>query len=148
MAVSFDSRDGTLPDSADIEVTFNTPYGPLAKTQRTGYTFGGWWTGGDSAVEITSDTKVQIESNHTLYAEWMANEYTVTFDAQGGLAPDLENKPLTYGQAYGTLASTTKTGYTFQCWFTDPTGGVEVTPETTVQITEEQTLYAQWSESV
>lgn len=45
----------------------------------------------------------------TLYAKWTANQYTVTFDAKGGVLTDAEgSKTVTYGAAYGDLPAPTR----------------------------------------
>jgi uncharacterized repeat protein (TIGR02543 family) len=72
-------------------------------------------------------------------------DYTVTFDAQGGTAPSPASKTVTYGATYGTLATTTRTGYTFAGWWTGSGGtGSEVTSGTTVTTAANHTLYAKW----
>jgi len=83
-------------------------------------------------------------ADHTLYAQWTANVYTVTFDANGGTAPNPGTKEVTYAATYGDLATTTRDGYTFSGWFTQATGGSEVTSESTVTNPANHTLYAQW----
>ncbi len=84
-------------------------------------------------------------SNHTLYAQWTANTYTVTFDANGGGTPTPATKVVTFGSAYGTLATTSRTGYTFVGWFTAASGGTQVTVATVVSNASNHTLYAQWT---
>lgn len=76
---------------------------------------------------ITATTTVEREDNHTLYADWTANPYTVTADANGGiitaangwtvgLANLTANKDITYDTAYGILPTVARTGYTFDKW--------------------------------
>jgi uncharacterized repeat protein (TIGR02543 family) len=70
----------------------------------------------------------------------------VTFDAQGGTTPAPTTKTVTKGSTYGTLATTTRTGYTFAGWWTGTGGtGTQITSATTVTITSAQTLYANWT---
>jgi uncharacterized repeat protein (TIGR02543 family) len=72
--ISFDGQGGTDPSPADKSVTFDSTYGALATTTRTGYTFAGWWTGaGGTGSEITAASTVANASDHTLYAKWTAN---------------------------------------------------------------------------
>ena len=76
----------------------------------------------------------------------LTSTYTVTFDGQGGTAPVPASKSVTYGSTYGTLATTSRTGYTFGGWWTGAGGtGAEVTATTAVTITSAQTLYAKWT---
>lgn len=72
-------------------------------------------------------------------------QYPVTFDANGGAAPVPASKEVIVGLAYGPLATTTRSGYTFAGWWTAASGGAEVTSGATVAITGAQTLYAHWT---
>lgn len=66
-------------------VTYGGQYGTLCTPTRTGYTFGGWYTGtGGSGIQIISTTTVTTASNHTIYAKWTGNTYTVTLSCNGG----------------------------------------------------------------
>ena len=85
--VTFDANGGTAPAPASKQVTYDATYGTLATTTRNGYTFTGWFTAGTGGTQVTSGTTVTTAANHTLYAQWTANAYTVTFDANGGTAP-------------------------------------------------------------
>jgi uncharacterized repeat protein (TIGR02543 family) len=77
----------------------------------------------------------------TFYAVWQARNFTVTFDAQGGNV-DPASTVVTYDDTYGDLPTPTRTGYTFDGWFTAEDGaGTQITSTTPVAITEAQTLY-------
>ena len=52
-------------------------------------------------------------------------------------------KTVQEGQAYGTLATPTKTGYTFDGWYTAKSGGAKVSSSTKAGTTN-VTLYAHW----
>ncbi len=138
--VSFNSQLGS--SVADLTVTYDSAYGTLPTPTRTGYNFDGWYTAAGGGTKVTSSTKVTTSANHTLYAHWVAKNFTITFNSMGGSA--VSSKTVKYNSSYGTLASPTKTGYTFQGWFTAASGGTQVTASTKVKITANQTLYAQW----
>jgi uncharacterized repeat protein (TIGR02543 family) len=142
---TFDAQGGSAPSPASKSVTYNTAYGALATTSRTAYTLNGWYTAPTGGTLVTAATTVTTTSNHTLYAQWTASNYTATFDAQGGSAPSPASKFVTYNAAYGTLATTSRTGYTLDGWFSAPTGGTQVTAGTTVTTASDHTLYAQWT---
>ena len=113
---------------------------------RTGYTFAGWNTvAGGGGTPYVNGANYSFAADITLYAQWTANTYTVTFDGNGGGSPSPASTSVTYGLTYGALATVSRTGYTFNGWFTATTGGTQVTTATTVTITANQTLYAQWS---
>ena len=144
-AVNFNANDGETPSPESITVTYDTAYGTLATTTRTGYTFAGWFTAASGGEQITAESIVKITAEQTLYAHWTANEYAVTFNANGGTAPNPASKNVTYDSAYGALATTTLTGHTFAGWWTAANGGEQITAESIVKITAEQTLYAHWT---
>lgn len=143
--VTFDPQFGSAPSPATKTVTFGGTYGTLPTTVRAGYTFLGWWTAISGGSQIQSSTVVGTASNHTLYARWSAQSFLVTFDAQGGSAPNPATKSVTFGSTYGSLASTSRTGFVFAGWWTSPSGGVEVFSTSPVTIPNNHTLYARWS---
>jgi len=67
-----------------------------------------------------------------------------TFDAQSGTAPNPASKWLANGDAYGSLALTTREGYSFEGWWTESSGGTQVTASTTVDAAGNHTLFARW----
>ena len=143
--VTFDANDGSTPVPTSKVVTYGAAYGTLATTSRAGYTFSGWFTAASGGTQVTAATVVNTAADHTLYAQWTANTYTVTFDANGGSTPVPTSKVVTYGTAYGTLATTSRAGYTFSGWFTAASGGTQVTAATAVTNAADHTLYAQWT---
>ena len=128
--------------------TFGSNYTLPTAPTRTGYTFAGWYTEQACTNEATT---VASESNHTLYAKWQANTYTVTFNKNGG-SWTKNSTSVTYDAKYnqGTTGwstntnKPTKTGYKFLGWYTESTGGTEVKGDDTVKITRATTIYAHW----
>ena len=130
-----------------ITVTKGLTYSGLITPTRSGYTFEGWYTAKTGGTKITTSTKVTLTGKQTLYAHWKAiSKYEVTLNANGGKVSGASTKKITVtsGKTYGTLATPTRDGYTFQGWYTKKTGGTKVTSSTKVTITGKQTLYAQW----
>ena len=89
---------------------------------RTGYEFAGWAKTADGEIVYTnseevSNLAVEDDAVVTLYAKWTINQYTITFDVDGGSAV----APITddYGTAVTAPANPTKTGYTFDGWDTE-----------------------------
>jgi uncharacterized repeat protein (TIGR02543 family) len=144
--VTFNQNGGDTPSPTSKSVTYDATYGSLATVTRTGYTLNGWFTAPSGGVQITSGTTVSITAAQTLYAQWTANSYTVTFDGNGGGTPSPMSKSVTYDSTYGSLATVSRTGYTFNGWFTAASGGTQITSGTSVTITSAQTLYAQWTQ--
>lgn len=140
--VTFDANGGTV-DQGSKTVYAMGSYGTLPTPKRTGYTFAGWYTAKTGGGKVTAATQVNTQSNHTLYARWQSGSYTVSFDSNGGGTAPAGIK-VSYGSKYGTLGTVTRTGYTFQGWYTAKTGGSKVTSDTVFTGTSNQTLYARW----
>lgn len=113
--VTFDANGGEGPTPARMSVTYDRPYGELAVTAQEGYTFAGWFT--TKAVggrEITAADSVSTAGDHTLYARWEINQYTIIFDSAGGG----EIAPLTqdYDTAISAPPDPEMEGYDFMGW--------------------------------
>lgn len=114
------------------------------RPQRTGYTFVGWNTKSDGSGTSYNPGATYTENKSVkLYAQWIANSYTVSFYSNGEL---YSSKPVVYDSVYGTLPVPTRSGYIFNGWFTKSSGGTKITDSTIVSITANQTLYAHWTE--
>ncbi|MBU0956910.1 MAG: InlB B-repeat-containing protein, partial [Spirochaetes bacterium] len=110
------------------------------------YTFLGWYTDTNYITKVIS-IPTGSTGNRTLYALWDTPTYIVSYDAQGGTTATPPTTSVTYGQIYGALATTSRVGYSFSGWFTEPLGaGTQIFETTTVTITANQTLYAHWVE--
>ena len=81
--------------------------------QRTGYTFAGWNTEADGSGTAYAAGSA-ITTAATLYAQWTINQYTITFDTDGGT--EIDPITLDYGEAVTAPENPTKTGYTFAGW--------------------------------
>ncbi len=112
----------------------------LAAPEKVGHTFAGWLVTsaeGNWAPDAVVDegvTATGMYGNVTFTAQWTANEYTITFDTDGGSAV----APITqdFGTAVTAPADPTKTGYTFAGWenlpSTMPAGGATVKAKWTI----------------
>ncbi len=141
--VIFNANGGTTP-TASKSVTYGSTYGTLPTPTRTGYTFAGWYTATSGGTQVTSSSTVSITAEQTLYARWTANAYTITFNANGGTVSQT-SKQVSFGSKYGTLPTPTRTGFTFNGWYTAAGGGTKATSETIMSTVGDRTLYAQWT---
>ena len=132
--------------TASKRVVTGDKYGSIPNATRSGYTFVGWYTEASGGTQVTDGTVVTSGSNHTLYAHWKADKYTVKFNGNGADELSTASKEVTYNSTYGELPNSIRAGYNFIGWYTQPEGGVVITPDTKVVITDTQTLYAQWSQ--
>ena len=101
--ITFDTNGGSEIDS--ITQDYGTKIIAPADPTRKGYTFKGW----DKEIPETMPA-----GNITVKAQWEINQYTITFDTNGGS----DIAPIT--QAYGTEITApdnpTRKGYTFKGW--------------------------------
>lgn len=142
VTVSFNANGGSVGTTSG-SVEYGSKYGSLPTPTRTGYTFSGWYTKASGGDKVTADTKVTNSSKHTLYAQWKVNSYTVTFNANGG-SVSTSSAAVNYGSTYSSLPTPTRTGFTFQGWYTAASGGTKVTTSTEMTSAKNHTLYAQW----
>lgn len=77
------NANGGSCDKKNISVTYNSKYGTLPMPTRKGYTFTGWYTAATGGTKVTSDTKVAITANQTLYAQWKAETVAGDMNADG-----------------------------------------------------------------
>ena len=143
--VSYNANGGSGAPASQTK-TYGAPLTlSAAKPTRAGHTFLGWNTKADgSGAGYAAGGSYTANAAATLYAQWQANAYAVTFDAQGGSVTPA-GKSVTYGQPYGALPVPERPGYRFDGWFTAAAGGTQVTAETVVAVTAAQTLYARWT---
>lgn len=115
------------------------------------YKFAGWSTTPDGEVEYLENQQIvnlQESGVLELYAVWLLNSYTVTFNYNIGYGTP-PTKEVLYGKEYGVLPPylTTETENLFKGWYTDPEGGERVYPDTIVPHKKDHTLWAHWDPS-
>ena len=127
--ITFDTDGGSAvaPITQDYGTTIKAPAAPT----KTGYTFMGWNPALPAAMPA---------GDMTIKAQWSINQYTVTFDTDGGSAVDAQT--VAYGEKAKTPADPTKTGYTFAGW---ELGGNAY--DFAASVTEDMTLTAKWKDS-
>jgi uncharacterized repeat protein (TIGR02543 family) len=111
--------------------------------KRTGYAFKGWYNKKSGGKKYTAKTK--ITKKVTLYARWTAKEYTVTYDANGGVIEGASKKArkVKFGKKHGAPPSATWAEHKLKGWYTEKSGGQAVTAETPIP-PENEIVYAQW----
>lgn len=142
---------GTMADQA---FTYDQPQALTANAfLRSGQRFVGWGTVANGPVvyadrQVVSNLTAMADGIVNLYAQWVDNT-VVLFDAQGGVEPVPASIAVTNGFPYGTLAVTTREGYTFGGWYTQVNGqGDAVESMTIVSEAHPRTLYAKWMPNV
>ncbi len=146
-SVTFNSNGGT--PVAPKKYERNATYGNLPTPTQSGFTFGGWYTESTFTNKVTSSSIV--DNNKTLYAKWDALKYTVTLDAHGGTGLNTTSFTIAKGEKYKVIGrdvfsqTITRTGYTFDAWYTEPNGkGTKIEDNSTHDTASTQTLHANW----
>jgi len=154
--------------------------GVLPNPVRDGYTFKGWITSSDyssyfatlgdaatgafttltglNAEKITALTVNTRSFNVTLKAIWIANSYTLNYETNGGSA--VASTVKTYNEAFSTLPTPTRDGYTFNAWYASSalTGDVLTTADRfnvlnadfddVATLGSNATIYAKWTANI
>ena len=108
--VSFAANGGNV-DESSRQVAAGCAIGALPLPVRIGYTFVGWFTSVSGGTQISESTIVTEDA--TYYAHWQINQYTVTFNANGGSGGKSGKQD--YGSAI-VAPTVTRTGYAFAGW--------------------------------
>ena len=122
--INYVCGDG-IGDETSQSVTYGDDYSILDYyCTRVGYTQDKWkatdgtqWTKGDKGkFELTNGEQGITENALNLSPVWKGNNYTVTFNSNGG-SGNVPSQTATYGSAFTLTNSTfTKTGYTQDGW--------------------------------
>lgn len=144
VTLTFDANAGSV-NTKKITVYYGSTYGDLPTPTRSGSVFVGWYTSASGGNRVNPSSIVVTSSAHTLYAQWSSKAYTLTFDAAGGNVPE-ERRSVAYGASYGPLPTPSRSGYTFNGWYTAVSGGSKVTAST-IMNDANVTVYARWTQS-
>jgi uncharacterized repeat protein (TIGR02543 family) len=108
--ITFDSNGGSAV--ASITQDYNTTVSAPNEPTKEGYTFNNWYLDNE-LTQVYTFTTMPAE-NITLYAKWTINQYTITFESNGGSAV------ASITQDYNTTVSApnepTKEGCVFNGW--------------------------------
>ena len=144
--------NGVVTDIVAIEVydvTFNTGFSANVSKQtikdgykvvrpeieRAGYTLNGWYCNGEE-WRFNSDV---VKNDMVLTADWAANEYTVSFDSNGG--GEIDSFTIKTGEEL-ILPIPEKPLYTFEGWLYN---GIKVTSATLFDFATNINLVASWN---
>ena len=120
--VTLSQEEATTQGTASVTATYGSAMPAITKPSRTGYTFGGYYTGKNGEgtpyydKDGTSATTWNLEGAQTLYAKWEIINYTITYTNLNGATHSnpptytIEDKEITF------TAPTARTGYTFAGW--------------------------------
>jgi uncharacterized repeat protein (TIGR02543 family) len=138
--VIFDSRGGSnVPNQIVEPNSFISP----PNVSKEGHTLEGWYTSINGGVMLENKWNFfsdRVNVNFQLYASWTVNQYTITFETNGGtfIQPQTNNY-----NASLSVPNATRVGYGFAAWFMD-VGLTQAFTFTTMPASN-LTLYAKWT---
>jgi uncharacterized repeat protein (TIGR02543 family) len=112
--ITFDENGGTTVTAikADYNEKITEPNDPT----KTGYTFGGWFYDNVTFNNDFDFDEDKITGNITLYAKWIINQYTITFDTDGADTITPSAITLNYGADITPPDDPTREGFEFLGW--------------------------------
>ena len=120
--------------------------GEYKEPTRKGYTFAGWFL--DEACtagkEFNPQTEVsKLKKNTDIYPKWVINEYTITYNLDGGTNPSGATTKYTVEQSV-TLPTPTKENYEFLGWYEKSDFSGSAVTAISKGIAGDKVYYAQW----
>ena len=112
--VTLHTNGGTINSGNVTEYTYGVGATLLTDVTRTGYTFKGWYDNENLTGSPVTAIGGAETGNKEYWAKWEINQYTITFDTNGGseIAPITQD----YGTEITVPADPTRKGYTFKGW--------------------------------
>lgn len=145
--ITFDKQSGT-GGSDSVTATFGSAMPTASAPTRSGYVFAGYFDAVSGGAQYYSDSMTSSRNwdkstNTILYARWTINQYTITFDGNGGGGHSPISVLANYNSTIALPSVPTRIGYTFVGWFTAISGGTQFTSSTVV--TSSYIVYARWT---
>ena len=134
------SAKSACTGSGTVELTFDNLNSSAQKSMTREYAI---FVGNSQSNSLLTSYHHQLETTFTLSKKSCTTTKTVRLNANGGKVSPA-SKVVTCGKTYGTLPTPTRTGYDFDGWYTQKTGGTKVDDNTTVTTAANHTLYAHW----
>ncbi len=139
-SITYHLNGGTNASSNPTSYTVETQTIYLKSPTRKGYTFSGWYTDSYYQNRIYEISKWTV-GDLNLYAKWVATEYTITYNLNGGTNSRYNPSTYTIETSSFNLYDASKNGYTFLGWKYKGQFVTAIDPNWMTNIT----LDAQWS---
>ena len=139
------SFNDMIPNENNIINIYTSTDGKISEIPiptRSGCEFLGWYTGKIGGEKITTETV--FENSTTVYARWEAKQtFNINFDANGGTGL---TSSIDTDAKIEELPTATRDGYEFLGWYTEKTGGEQITTDTVFD--KNTTVYAHWKKNI
>ena len=127
----------------EIKKNYGEPLGTLPVAEKEGHTFIGWNAAEDGTGGVVTEEMVMPAGGMTCYAQFVPNNYTITFNYMGGIGNE-DERNVVYNEPLGKLPEPTKTGAVFKGWNTSEDATGSMVTELTVMSAGNLQLFAVW----
>ena len=143
--ISYELNGGTNDAANPTDYTYGTGVaeGGFKAPVKEGHTFGGWYSDAGFTTKVTSISTTQT-GDVKLYAKFTASSYRIRYELDGGSNATTNPTDYTYGVGVAGFADASKTGYTFDGWYSDAAFTTRVT-SISAAATGNMTLYAKFT---
>lgn len=139
--VTLNVNDGTIGENV-TDYTYGTAV-TLPVPTKNGYKFEGWYDNAEFTGVTVTEISAAATGDKTYYAKWVAEQYTITFNTDGGAFVETPISSYIYGTT-ATLPVPTKNGYKFEGWYDN----AEFTGTALTEISDgaigDKVFYAKW----
>ena len=139
--VTLNVNEGTIGENV-TDYTYGTAV-TLPVPTKNGYKFEGWYDNAEFTGVAVTEISAAATGDKTYYAKWVAEQYTITFNTDGGAFVETPISSYIYGTT-ATLPVPTKNGYKFEGWYDN----AEFTGTALTEISDgaigDKVFYAKW----
>ena len=116
----------------------------LPTPEKTGYDFGGWYTNAVFEGEAVTEVATSETEDLTFYSKWTVTNYSIVY-MDGEETLNLAPASYTINDTVTLPTDVTKTGYTFDGWYTTSDFTGDAVTEIALDTTGAKTFYAKWT---
>ena len=139
--VTLNVNDGTIGENV-TDYKYGTAV-TLPVPTKKGYKFEGWYDNAEFTGVTVTEISTAATGDKTYYAKWVAEQYTITFNTDGGAFVETPISSYIYGTT-ATLPVPTKTGYKFEGWYDNAEFTGTALTEISDRTIGDKVFYAKW----
>lgn len=139
--VTLNVNDGTIGENV-TDYTYGTAV-TLPVPTKNGYKFEGWYDNAEFTGVTVTEISAAATGDKTYYAKWVAEQYTITFNTDGGAFLETPISSYIYGTT-ATLPVPTKNGYKFEGWYDNAEFTGTALTEISDRAIGDKVFYAKW----
>jgi len=143
--INFMLNGGSFTVTPTNTFTMLSPNTPLDTPNRTGFTFDGWFNNSTLAGQAITYIASGTVGNQRLYARWVAIEYTININLNGGNLVSTVPATYTIQSPIIVIPNPTRQGFTFAGWYNNPSFADNQISSILAGSTGTQNFYARWT---